>query len=51
MKIIDCVLPHFKVKTQISSGDISYADEDDVTPRFVTLFEEIDRHDVISPVI
>ena len=51
MKIIDTVLPHFKVKTQISSGDISYADEDDVTPRFVTLFEEIDRHDVISPVI
>lgn len=51
MKIIDSVLPHFKIKTHISSGDISYADEDDVTPRFVTLFEEVDQHDVISPVI
>ena len=51
MKIIDSVLPHFKVKTQITSGELSYTDEDDVTPRFVTLFEEVDRRDVISPVI
>ena len=51
MKIVDGLLPHYKVKTQITSGDVCYLDEDDVTPRYVTLFEDIDRRDVISPVI
>ena len=51
MKIVDGLLPHYKVKTQITSGDVCYVDEDDVTPRYVTLFEDIDRRDVISPVI
>ncbi|MEI8020820.1 MAG: YfdX family protein [Schlesneria sp.] len=51
MKIVDGLLPHYKVKTQITSGDVCYLDEDDVTPRYVTLFEDVDRRDVISPVI
>ena len=51
MKIVDGLLPHYKVKTQITSGEICYLDEDDVTPQYVTLFEDVDRRDVISPVI
>ena len=51
MKIVDGLLPHYKVRTQITAGDVCYLDEDDVTPRFVTLFEDVDRRDVISPVI
>ena len=49
--IIDGVLPHYKVKTEIKSGDNAYSDEDDVTPRYVTLFDELDRRDIISPIV
>lgn len=49
--IIGNVLPHYTVKTKISSGDLTYADEDEVTPRYVTLFDELERRDIISPVV
>jgi hypothetical protein len=48
--IIDSVLPHHKVKTEIKSGELLYKDEDDVAPRYVTLFDELERRDIISPV-
>lgn len=48
--IIDHVLPHFKVKTEIKSGDKAYSDEDDVSPRYVMLFDELERRDIISPI-
>lgn len=49
--IIDSVLPHSKVQAEIKSGDLVYTDEDDVTPRYVTLFDELERRDIISPIV
>jgi hypothetical protein len=49
--IIDSVLPHSQVKTEIKSGDLVYTDEDDVTSRYVTLFDELERRDIISPIV
>lgn len=49
--IIDNVLPHYKVKTEIKSGDLAYSDEDDVTLRYVTLFDELEHRDIISPIV
>lgn len=49
--IIDSVLPHSNVKTEIKSGDLVYTDDDDVTPRYVTLFDELERRDIISPIV
>jgi hypothetical protein len=49
--IIDHVLPHSKVKTEIKSGDHTYVDEDDVTPRYLTIFDELERRDIISPIV
>ena len=49
--IVDGVLPHSKVKTEIKSGDLVYTDEDDVTARYVTLFDELERRDIISPIV
>jgi len=49
--VIESVLPHSKVKTEIKSGELVYTDEDDVTARYVTLFDELERRDIISPVV
>lgn len=49
--IIESVLPHSVVKTEIKSGDLIYTDEDDVTARYVTLFDELERRDIISPIV
>jgi len=49
--IIDGVLPHSKVKAEIKSGDLVYTDEDDVAPRYVMLFDELERRDIISPIV
>ncbi len=49
--IIESVLPHAKVKAEIKSGDLVYTDEDDVTARYITLFDELERRDIISPVM
>jgi len=49
--LIDNVLPHSKVKTEIKSGDLVYTDEDDVTASYVTLFDELERRDFISPIV
>jgi hypothetical protein len=48
--IIDCVLPHFKVKTEIKSGDLTYSDEDDVAANYVRFYDELERRDIISPI-
>jgi len=50
LAIIDAAQPHVKVKTEIKSGNLAYTDEDELTPRYVTLYDELDRYDVISPV-
>jgi hypothetical protein len=45
------VLPRFKMKTNISSGDLIYSDEDEFTPEFITIYEELERRDIASPVL
>lgn len=47
--IINSVLPHYTVKTEIKSGDLVYSDDDDVTPHWVTVFDELEHRDVIGP--
>lgn len=49
--IIDNVLPSYSVKTVIKSGEFAYSDEEDVAPRYVTLFDELERRDVLSPIV
>ena len=49
--IIDSLLPHYKVSTEIKSGALTYVDEDDVVPNYVTVFEELERRDIISPIV
>ena len=49
--IIDHLLPHSTVKTEIKCGDLVYSDEDDVTPRYLTIFDELERRDIISPIV
>ncbi len=51
MQIIDGVLPRYKMKTTIHSGDLLYSDEDEFTPEFITVFEELERRDIVSPIL
>lgn len=51
ISIIEQLLPRHKVKTEIKSGATTYTDEDEVVPRHVTIFDELDRLDVMSPVV
>ena len=44
-------MPHHKVKTEIKSGTLAYNDEDEVVPNYVTVFEELERRDIVSPVV
>ena len=50
-QIIDNVLPHYKLKTEIKSGDYVYQEEEDVTSRYITLYEELDRFELVAPVM
>lgn len=49
--IIDGLLPRYLVKTEIKSGEHVYSDEDQVAPEYVTIFSEVERRDIISPVL
>jgi hypothetical protein len=51
MAIIDGVLPRFKMKTSIHSGELVYNDEDEFSPEFIMIFEELERRDIASPVL
>lgn len=51
IQIINNVLPHYSVKTEIKAGDIVYSDDDEIVPSFVTLFDELDRRDIVTPVL
>ena len=51
VKIIENVLPQYTVKTKIKSGDLVYTDEDEITPTYITLYDELVRRDFISPVL
>ena len=51
VKVINNALPKYKVKTTIKSGDVTYSDEDEVSKRFVQVFNEQFVVDVIAPVV
>lgn len=48
--IIDQVLPHYSMKTQIKAGEHEYNDVEDVTPRYITVFDELSKVDLLAPV-
>lgn len=48
--IINTVVPHYTVKTEIKAGELVYEDDDDVAPQWVTVFDELEHRDVITPV-
>jgi len=50
VQIIDDVLPHYKLKTNIKSSKHSYQAEEVVTPRYITLFQELDQVDLVTPI-
>ena len=50
LAIIDSVLPQYKVTTEIKSGELAYKDEDEFTPQYITLFEELERRDILTPI-
>jgi len=49
--IIDHVLPHYSMKTQIKAGEHVYNDVEDVTPRYITVFDELSKVDLVAPVV
>ncbi len=49
--IIDRVLPREKMKTSITAGELVYSDEDEFTPEFITVFEELERRDIVTPIL
>lgn len=50
LAIIDSVLPRYKVTTEIKSGELVYNDEDEFMPQYITLFEELERRDILTPI-
>lgn len=48
--IIESLLPYYTVKTEIISGEQCYADEDKIRPRYISLYDELERRDIISPI-
>ena len=51
LRIIENAVPRYKVKAEIKSGDITYKDEDEVSQRLVTIFDELEDFDIITPAI
>lgn len=51
VKVVDKAMPTYKVTTTIKTGDVTYSDEDEVSTRFVPVFNEQFIEDVIAPVV
>jgi len=51
VKLVERSLPKYKITTRITTGDMTYSDEDEVSKRFVTVFNEQFIEDVIAPVV
>lgn len=51
VKVVENALPKYKVTTKITTGDVIYTDEDEVSRRFVSVFNEQYIEDVIAPVV
>ncbi len=51
VKLIETTIPKYKVTTTIRTGDTTYTDEEEVSKRFVQVFNEQYIQDVIAPVV
>lgn len=51
VQIIENAVPKHKVTTDIKSGDLSYHDEEDVSQRYVAIYDEQHVEDIITPVV
>ncbi len=51
VKVIQNAMPKYKVITKIEAGDVTYNADDEVSRRFVAIFDEQYIEDVIEPVI
>ena len=51
VEAVESVLPKYKITTKITTGDVTYTDEDEVNRRFVSVFNEQYIEDVIAPVV
>lgn len=51
LKVVEKSMPKYKVTTTIKTGDVTYSDEDEVSTRFVSVFNEQFIEDVITPVM
>ena len=51
VKVIKKALPKYEVTTKIKAGGITYTSEDNVSKRYVPVFEEQSLEDIVTPVI
>ncbi len=51
VKLVERSLPKYKITTKIKTDDVTYSDEDEVSRRFVTVYNEQFIEDVIAPVV
>jgi len=51
VKVINNALPKYRVTTEIKAGDATYKAEDDVSRRYVTVFDEQFIENVVTPVV
>ncbi len=51
VEVVENVLPKYKITTKITTGDVTYTDESEVSRRFVSIFDEQYIEDVIAPVV
>ncbi len=51
VKVVERALPKYKVTTKITTDDVTYTDEDEVSRRFVPVFNEQYIEGVIAPVV
>ena len=49
--IIESTVPKLKVTTDITSGNMSYHNEDEVAQRYVSMFNESYVEDILTPVV
>jgi hypothetical protein len=50
VEIIENVMPDYKVKAEIEAGDLTYSDEENVKPATVTIYEELEKREILTPV-
>jgi hypothetical protein len=51
VRLIERAVPRYDVKAEIRSGDIVYQDEDEEMSYYVPIYDELDKVDVVGPVV